>query len=292
MSTTAIVDVRNMDVTRLSFAVGQSKNGRNPNINIKYDNQNVQVRVPRMNFPGGVLITDSDMPGSQRSYTLISSLRDCDPYAKDRCTTASDIGKFYNFLLDLEEKIIAAAVENSVKWFGKKRSEEAIRDSFRRILNVSSDKIDGERVPNGKYPPSFRIKIPVYDGRVKTDVVDAGGREVYLTPESLLSVFPKRVDVSMVITGSIYTIAGGGFGMIWRAELAQVFPQARIRASDVFKNEEQEEATQDEEETPESQTVQVEEKVEATRPVTPPEQSQQTTVPPDAPRKKRTASGK
>lgn len=292
MSTTAIVDVRNMDVTRLSFAVGNSKNGRNPNINIKYDNQNVQVRVPRMNFPGGVLITDSDMPGAQRSYTLISSLRDCDPYAKDRCTTPSDIGKFYNFLLDLEEKIIAAAVEHSVKWFGKKRSEEAIRDSFRRILNVSSDKIDGERVPNGKYPPSFRIKIPVYDGRVKTDVVDAGGREVYLTPESLLSVFPKRVDVSMVITGSIYTIAGGGFGMIWRAELAQVFPQARIRASDVFKNEEQEEATQEEEETPESQTVQVEEKVEVTRPVTPPEQSQQTTVPPDAPRKKRTASGK
>jgi hypothetical protein len=291
MSTTAIVDVRNMDVNRLSFVVGHSKNGRNPNINIKYDNQNVQVRVPRMNFPGGVLVTDSDMPGSQRSYTLISSLRDCDPYAKDRCTTASDIGKFYNFLLDLEEKIIASAVEHSVKWFGKKRSEEAIRDSFRRILNVSSDKIDGERVPNGKYPPSFRIKIPVYDGRVKTDVVDGAGREVYLTPESLLSVFPKRVDVSMVITGSIYTIAGGGFGMIWRAELAQVFPQARIRASDVFKNEE-EEAPQEEEESQQTESVQVQEQVEVTRPASPPEQTPQVTAPPDAPRKKRVGAGK
>lgn len=287
MSTNAIVNVRTIDVSRIQFVVGQAKAGRNPSISLKYDGQNLQLRLPKMNFPGGIMIRDPDQPGGQRTYTLISSLKDCDPYAKDRASDASDIGKFYNFLLDLEEKIISAAVECSSKWFGKKRSEEAIRDSFKPILNVSADKVDGERVPNGKYPPSFRIKVPVYDGRVNMDVVDNKGGEVYLTPESLVSVFPKRVDSNIVVSGSLYTIAGGGFGITWRANYAQVFPQSRMTAASVFgvvEDEEEEEAT---EKSPEESVQQLTEEMEKATITSP---SQETESVPEPPRKRRTAA--
>lgn len=241
MSTNALVlPVSKLDINRVSFVVGQAKNGRNPSINIKYDGQNFQMRLPRMKFPGGVLIRDTEQNDS-KTYTLIGSLSGCDPYAKEHSTSTDDTAKFYNFLLDLEEKIIAAAVENSVKWFGKKRSEEAIRDGFKKLMRVSVDKVDGEYVPNGKYPPSLTIKVPVYDGRVSMDIIDNRGNPIYVTPASLTSVFPKAVESNLVVSGSIYIIAGGGFGVTWRLNYAQVFPQARVTAASVFADDIEEE---------------------------------------------------
>lgn len=228
---------RNLNADNISFVIGQTKPGRNPPINFKYEGQNLQIRLPKTNFPGGVIVRNDEKTGVT-SYTLIGSLKGCDPYAKEHSAEEDDVSKFYNFLLDLEEKIIANAVENSVKWFGKKRSEEAIRDGFKRILNISSDKIDGEYVPNGKYPPSFRVKVPVYDNKVSTEIVDSERNPVYATPESLVSIFPKGVEANLVISGSIYVIAGGGFGVTWRLNQAQVFPRARLTAADIFADDE------------------------------------------------------
>jgi hypothetical protein len=251
MSTNAIVNVRNIDINRVSFLIGQAKNGRNPPVSIKYDGQNLQLRLPRMSFPGGVLMRETE---GNTSYTLIGSLKGCDPYGKERAPETDDTAKFYNFLMDMEEKIIAAAVEHSVKWFGKKRSEEAIRDGFKHLMRLSVDKKDGEYVPNGKYPPSITVKVPVYDNRVNTDIIDTKGNPVYVTPASLNSVFPKAVEANLVVSASIYIIAGGGFGVTWRLTYAQVFPQMRQTARNVFMDEEEEH---------------VEETQEATEPETP-----------------------
>jgi hypothetical protein len=240
MSTNAIINVRNLDINRVNFIVGQAKSGRNPNINIKYDGQNLQLRLPKMRFPGGVLVRENDQPVPTSSYTLIGSLNGADTYGKERSHATDDTAKLYNFLLDLEDKIIASAVENSVKWFGKKRSEEAIRDGFKKLMRLSVDKVDGEYVPNGKYPPSMTIKVPVYDNRVGVDIIDTKGNPVYVTPSSLNTVFPKGIEANLVVSGSIYVIAGGGFGVTWRLTYAQVFPQARMTAANVFMPEEEE----------------------------------------------------
>jgi hypothetical protein len=192
-----------------------------------------------MGFPGGVLVRKDEQTGNQ-SYTLIGSLKGCDPYGRDKSTDASEVGAFYNMLLTLEEYVQQQAFENSVKWFGKKRSLEAVRDSFKKIISVSSDKIDGEYVPNGKYPPSFRVKVPVYDGSVKTDIIDKMGNPIYSTPDSLVSIFPKGITANLIMSGSIYVIAGGGFGVTWRLQTAQVFARARVTAADIFSAEEDE----------------------------------------------------
>lgn len=233
MSTSAIVSVRNIDVNQISFVVGVPKNGRNASIAIKYAGQNLQLRLPRMKFPGGVLVRETEQ-NDAKTYTLIGSLNGCDTYGKDRAPETDDVGRFYNFLLDLENKIIASAVEGSVKWFGKKRSEEAIRDGFKKLMRLSVDKVDGEYIPNGKYPPSVTVKVPVYDNRVNTEVVDNRGNPLTVYPNSLPTVFPKGVEANLVVGASIYTIAGGGFGVTWRLSYAQTFPQQRMTAASVF----------------------------------------------------------
>jgi hypothetical protein len=231
--------ISNLDINKVSFVPGPAKTGRNPAINLKYEGQNMQIRVPRLAFPGGMMVRTDDKSGAT-TYTLMGTLAGCDSYAKERAPQDNDIQKFYNFLVDLEERIIVAAVENSVKWFGKKRSEEGIREGFNRVIGTSKDNVDGEWVSNGKYPPSFKTKVPVYDGRVSTEIVDGNRNPVYTTPDTLTSVFSKGVEANLVVSGSIYIIAGGGFGVTWRLQTAQVFARARLTASDIFSPEDDE----------------------------------------------------
>ena len=237
-----VIAVSEIDISKITFVPGPSKPGRNPAINIKYEGQNLQLRVPRLNFPGGVMVRTDEKSGST-NYTLMGTLKDCDPYARDQAADTTEITKFYNFLLWLEGAIKAAAIENSPKWFGKKRSQEAIDDGFNRIIGTSKDNVDGEWVPNGKYPPSFKCKLPVYDGRVSSEFVDGKRNPIYATPESLTSIFTKGVEANLIVSGSIYVIAGGGFGVTWRLQKAQVFQRARITAADVFADEESDEPT-------------------------------------------------
>lgn len=277
------ISIRNLDINKVSFVPGPPKAGRNPSINLKYDGQNMQILVPRLGFPGGVMVRTDEKSGST-TYTLMGTLAGCDNYAKEHAPDGTDIQKFYNFLVDLEERIIAAAVENSVKWFGKKRSEEGIREGFNRIVGTSKDNIDGEWIPNGKYPPSFKAKVPVYDNRVSTEIVDGNRNPLYATPESLPSIFTKGVEGNLVVSGSIYVIAGGGFGVTWRLNTAQVFARAKISAADIFSAEDDEDATT-------AAVAELPEVEESQRPGTP--QDQETTAaPPVAPaRKRRVAAG-
>jgi hypothetical protein len=252
MSTNAIVNVTNALIDRVSFSEAKRNKQGGLGVSLKYDGQNFALRLPRMNFPGGLLQREDEKSGNV-SYSLIGSLKGCDPYAKERSAGDDDMSKLYNFLLDIQGKLINAATENSPKWFGKKRGEESIRDSFneRSILSVSTDKTGDEYVPNGKYPPSFRLKIPVYDGRIAMDVVDSGTKPVYLTLESLRSVFPKGISANLIVSGSVYII-GQSFGVTWRISMAQVFPQSRLTAASAFEAVAEDDAPEDEA-PPESQ---------------------------------------
>jgi hypothetical protein len=280
------VNVRDIDVSKITFVPGVAKAGRNPSISIKYENRNLQLVVPRLTYAGGVNIRDNENGGT--TYSLLGSLKGCDPYAKDRATTTDETALFYNFMLDLEDLLVKAAVENSAKWFGKKRSEEAIRDGFNRLLSVSADRIDGERVPNGKYPPSFKCKLPVYDNRINTSFVDAARNDLYVTPESLTTVFPKGSDGVLVVSGSVYVIAGGGFGVSWRVQRAQVIPRPRVTAADVFQDLSGEnQAEEDTEEKPDEAAPQSQTE---DSPETPADQPTRPSEPAAPQRKRRTAA--
>lgn len=238
MNTQAIINVSNADIDKVSFEVAKSKTpGRIPAVNIKYDGQNIRLRLPKLKFSSGVVIQVDDKTGS-KSFKILGSLEGCDPYGKD-AGPDTPIGKAYNFLNALSEKILVEAAKPAVsgKWFGKVRSGEALRDGFKPIVSVSSTKQDGIYTPNGKYPPSVQLKIPVYDNNVSTDVIDNLGNPVAAKPDNLVSVFPKSCFVNPIVSGTIYIMSGGGFGVTLRLENAQVFPQSRQTSRNIFADE-------------------------------------------------------
>ena len=108
---------------------------------------------------------------------------------------------------------------------------------------------------------------------------------MYATPESLPSIFTKGVEGNLVVSGSIYVIAGGGFGVTWRLNTAQVFARAKISAADIFSAEDDEGLAAAPSQAVEGETE------ESVRPSTPLDQDT-TPVPPAAPgRKRRVAAG-
>jgi hypothetical protein len=111
-----------------------------------------------------------------------------------------------------------------------------LRDTMKSFLSPSVEKINGEWVPTGKYPPSFRMKVPVYDGQVSMDVVSHDGKPIEVTPDNLAQVFPKRVEASIAVAPSIY-VTGQGFGVTWRIIFARVSPPQRMTAAQVFADE-------------------------------------------------------
>ena len=287
------VAIKTIDINNVSFAVGQAKAGRNPPITIKYSGQNLNIGLTNIRVPGGVLVRDNE--GAATTYTLMCSLPDCPRDGTGQATGSDDAAAFYNFMLGLEDKIVEAATEQSVKWFGKRRSVEAVKDGFKRMVNVSATKVDGEYVPNGKYDPSFRVKVPVYEGSVRAPVEDGQKNPVYVSPETLPTVFPKGVVCGLVLSGSVYVLAGGGFGVTWRLQAAQVFPPARARMTDFFSAqnaEDQDDQEQDGEghdETQPQPQSQVAVGGSEDRPVTPTDQPVQSQQPQAPGRKRRTA---
>jgi hypothetical protein len=251
MSAIAILDITKIDSNLLS--VGETKKGKGLSAQLMYEGQRCSLRLPKMSLPGGLLSRVDEASGTV-SHSLIGSLKGCPTDGKAAAEGDDPMSKMYNVLQGVSKLLKKWALENSPKLFGKKRSEESINDSFneRSIMSISCDKVGDEYIPNNKYPPSFRAKVPVYDGKISMEVVDQTTKPVHLTVESLSSVFPKGVSANLVVNGSIYII-GQSFGITWRIAMAQVFAPNRLTASSVFENVPDEEDEENEAPVEESQ---------------------------------------
>ena len=278
MSVSAIINASNLDINKVSFAeIRANKNNGSKSIAIKYNGQNFSMRIPKIQYPMGVSVKDTE---NGTNYTMLASLRGCDSYAKERAPTdAGEIGQMYNFLKDLEEKIIKTATAQSKNWFGRERKEDVLRDSMKSIVSPCVEKQGSEWVPSNKYPPSFRMKVPVYPDqngvpKVNMDVVDMSNRSIAVTTENLQLVFPKRMEARFIVTPSIY-VSGQGFGVTWRISYAQVSAQSRVSAAELFEIEEEPEDVPQSAQVPQVEESQEQgaDAAELPRPSTPPAQT-------------------
>lgn len=272
MAAPAVISVTKISANDIQFAEPKRNKQGGVSIGFKYNNQNVQFRFPSFAFPGGCLVKENENKDGSitTSYTMSASLSGCDPYGQESASGTDDISKAYNFLREFQERLIQAAVENSPKWFGKKRGEESIRDSFNRFLSVSVDKTNDGWVPNGKYPPSFRFKLPVYDGKVCMEVIDDNNDDVDIkTPDSLPNIFSKGCNAKMVVQGSVY-IVGQGFGVTWKPTYVQLTRRAKKSARDMFAEDEDDVEVTEKVEGGATRAFQEDEEVETVVESTPP----------------------
>merc|ERR1711959_163084 len=104
-------------------------------------------------------------------------------------------------------------VENSMAWFAKKGvSKDVLKALYTPQLRVSKDKETGE--PDGKYPPTFRLKIPYYEGKWQCKVFDENKNKI---EEDLREVLVPGCEVKALIKCGGLWFVSGKYGCTWKA---------------------------------------------------------------------------
>jgi hypothetical protein len=261
MATPAIISASNLDINNVTFGdIRLGKKG-GKSVPIKYNGQNLEIRIPKMRYPMGLKAKTT--PDGTTAYNLMASLKDCDHFAKEKVTgKVNDVQNLYNFILDLQEKLLTTAATNSAKWFGKSRDKVVLAALMKQSLNPSADLVNGEWVPNGKYPPSLKMKVPVYQTNEGLSIpvsLVCGDQPVKVDDVRVLETsFPKQVEASIVVAPSVY-VSGQGFGITWRISNARTTTPKQVSALDIFRDEIEEDARNETSAAPTEEVVQEEE---------------------------------
>ena len=130
-----------------------------------------------------------------------------------------DTTAFLNNIKALEERIKADALIYSKEWFGKvHKSSEIIEELFSPMLKYPN--IKGTREPDYSKQPTLRIKMPVWEGKWKTEIYDEDGSKLYPNPENPavtpLDYLKKGSNIACLIQfGGIWFI-NGKFSASWK----------------------------------------------------------------------------
>ena len=173
-----------------------------------YVNYNTTERVafttPKMRIPFGINIFEEE--GKNPKYSLDLSL--------DGIETDPKIKAFHDAILSLEQKIMKDAKKNSLAWLKKKNvSDELIKTLFSSAIKYSKDKDTGEI--NTKYAPTFKGKLPYWEGKMKTIVFDHNRSKL---EGDIVNNFTKGRSITSIVKCSGVWFSGGKFGMTWQFE--------------------------------------------------------------------------
>lgn len=196
------------DTSKLSFNdVKTNKNG-GKSIYISLDKSKFALQTPVMTLPYDMSVYDK---GDYPKYSIELSFRDMEDNYR--------IAGFYERMEQLDNLILDTAVKNSMKWFGKKKSNREIMEAlYTPIVKRSRDKETGEY--DGKYPASIRVKLPFWDGKKSYEILSF--KEDTPLDVEQEEVFSKGSKVQAIIKCGGVWIVNGKFGCTWSVEKVRV----------------------------------------------------------------------
>ena len=180
---------------------------------VVYINKNsakFRIQTSEMSMPYGLSeneITDSktnEIIGHK--YHINLSFKGIDQDNSD----AEKLKKLHKMLKEMDELVIDEAIKNSLSWLKmKKVTHETVKALYSPIIIVSKDKETQE--PNGKYPDTFKGKLPYYDGNFTTEVYNEK-RELVDVKSTLV----KGAKGKSLLECTGIWFAGGRFGLGWK----------------------------------------------------------------------------
>jgi hypothetical protein len=206
---------KNVDFDKVSFSQVKTHPSGAKSVYMNVNNNPLIIQTPVMKTPFGlskfVNNEDAYQKGEREKWTLQLALKDFE--------TSTSISNFYKFLKNLDTAIVQAAFENSKAWFNKKQSEDLLKELYSSPLQYPKDK-EGEITD--KYPPTFRLTVPVIDGKIACDCYNPSHEKVDL------STIDKGSTVVAIIQATGAWIAGSKFGYSFKVIQMLVTPPSNI----------------------------------------------------------------
>jgi len=241
---------KNVDVSKLKYSDIRTLASGSKSIYVNYGTQKLRIQTPVMYMPYGIgegyedkTIKNPEVKKNiDKKYDLTISFKGFDENAK--------IETFLNKMKEIEAEIIDKAFENREPWFKDDYdgNKAFVSRMFSPMIKVDKDPKTGKVV--GKYPPTFRAKVP-YDGandKFNFDAFDMESNEIDFT--TIISKLKGgRTQLIIELTG--IWMAGGKFGCTWKIisgkfQLSQNNKPKFIEDSDTEKVDDEEEEQEDE----------------------------------------------
>ena len=140
------------------------------------------------------------------------------------------IDAFLSMIQQFEQAVIIHVSENSMEFFGKKLSDEVIRDKWKPILkypkNTETGEADMERMP------SMRMKLPIWEGKPGFDIYDIEDNILVSSDNGRTAdeFVQKGCHMASIIKCGGIWAAGGNFGVTWRLYQGKVKPTESLES--------------------------------------------------------------
>ena len=204
---------KNIKSSNIAFSPAKVLDNGAKLVYVNYNEGRFTVQTPWMDLPWAMSsFTEDKYP--KHSITL--SFRGMDE--------RPDLKIFHDAILEVEKRIIKGGVENCASWFKKQKlSSDVVSNLFNPILRVSCD---SEGVPNGKYPPTMRVKVPQRDGIWESKVYDKTGNQYRINDsqsgDRMEELLVKGSKMRCIIQCVGLWIASGNYMCQWKVTRAEV----------------------------------------------------------------------
>jgi len=204
-----IVDGTNIDVNLFSFSDPKPNpsGGKVVNLYNKNFKQSFTISTPLMLTWGAQEGQDPATKAPNGKWTMALQFPSAD-------YTNADAEAFLQSMRNTESAIKKAALQNSLKWFGKEiKSEEVIEEKFNVMLRHPK-KEKGSAIVDTNKPPTLTVKIPQWKGVWKPEIYDEDGEPLYingkvnthLSPLEFLK--PKTHVICLLQCGGLWFVNG------------------------------------------------------------------------------------
>jgi hypothetical protein len=207
---------KNIDVSKLKYSEMRSLASGAKTVSVFYGSDKLTLQTPVLSIPyglgepykvkeavkKGLPVSDTD-----KQYDITVSFRGIDENAK--------IKVFHDKLKEIENKIVDDAFHNRLAWFKDDfdGNKSFVSKLFSPIIKIDKDPSTGKAV--GKYPPTFKAKLP-YD--VKTNSFNFDAYDMENTELSFQEIMSKikgaKTQLIVQLTGIWF--AGGKYGCSWK----------------------------------------------------------------------------
>ena len=207
---------QNVDFSKVTFSTVKSLPSGAKIIYLNYEGASLFVQTPEMTVPydSGTYYPDNDSSGK---YAVKVSM---DGFQAD-----GPMKKFHDMLQGMDQKIMESGMENSLAWFKKKSASRDIAETlFNRMIKVSTDRETGE--PDGKWPPTMKLKVPRRDGTWETKVHDKAGKVYSVNDvdsgDNMEDLLVKNTKMRAIIQCVGLWVASGNYMCQWKLVKAEV----------------------------------------------------------------------
>jgi hypothetical protein len=205
------------------------RGGKSINIISKQTNRTVHISTPLLTTWGISDYLDEKTQEGDGKFSISLQFPN-----EDNRNDATDA--FLAKLQIFEKQILNDAVKNSELWFGEEKSLEICKDRFFPFIKYSKDK-DTKKTDYSK-PPTFRPKVPCYDGKwgleiydVHTNLIFPCESETSGLPMTPMELVPKLSRVACGLQCGGIWIGGKGWGVTWKMFQCIVKPLEIIKVS-------------------------------------------------------------